>query len=1055
MKTITKPIRKATMVSHFLWIMTVLLSIGIADAQDEYGKNKVQYQLLDWSYTQSKHFDVYYYSNNKKLAEFTADVAESSYVSLHKDFRFEIRNRIPIVVYSGHNAFEQTNITYDLIEESVGGFTEIFKDRVVIPFQGSYKDYRHVLHHELTHAVMFQTFYGGGGVGSMVMGMARFQLPLWLAEGLAEYESLGWDSKSDMFMRDATINNYVPPIEQMYGFMVYKGGQSLLNYIAEKYGSPKVGEILGKIRISRNVDQGIKQAIGIDVEELSKRWHKYLEKTYWPDVQDRTEPADISKRMTDHEKKRHFLNGSPALSPKGDRLAYISDRSDYSDIYLMSTIDGKNLGKLVQGERSNLFEEMHWTRPGMDWSPDGNKIVFAAKAGGKDALYILDVGKKSIAASHAFDLDGIYSPKWSPDGNRIVFMGLKGNESDIYIFSLSDQKLDKLTNDIFSDMDPAWSPDGREIVFVSDRGDSLGPVQEGFKIRSHSYQQLDLYVEQVDTKSLTRITNDAADEASPLFGPNGKKILFVSDQNGIDNIFILNRDSHETIPVTNLLTGVSQVSISKDASRLAFSSFYNGGYDIFMITNPLEARPGGIKLRQTVFFNFKKEAEKDTLIKDENSKTTASGYNQFIFNDSFRRAEIGEQKQVKNVFLDSTQYKDASGRYKTFPYKIKFSPDLITGGAGYSQFWGLEGSTMIMFSDILGNHQIGLYTDLFYNIQNSNFQLSYIYLPKKTDFGISAFHYAYRYYLYFADPTVAGYYQYGYLRDRNYGISLFVSRPLDRYRRFDFGMTGVGIDRDLVGLDLNYLYYYGVEMPYELGSVYKRRLLLFNLGYTNDTAVWGMTAPVNGDRAKFAFNYSPQLSKKYGLDFWTFRADVRKYLQIVKDYTLVLRFAGGASGGKKPQRFLLGGMQNWINYDYQELPGEFFTEDNFYFSTIETPLRGYRYYDKIGTHFALANVEFRFPLIRYLILGLLPIGFQDVRGALFMDVGSAWNNNKAFKPIGTNSGGSAQLKDLAAGYGFGVRMNLGYFILRYDLAWATDLVSSKHPINYFSLGAEF
>ncbi|HEX9934468.1 MAG TPA: biopolymer transporter Tol, partial [bacterium] len=348
MKTTTRSgIFKST-----LWFLLATLFCGIpVYPQDEFGKNKVQYLSPDWQYTQSKHFDVYFYGDNKKLAAFTADCAESSYVSLKRDFRFDIHSRIPIVVYNGHNAFKQTNITWELIDESVGGFTEIFKDRVVVPFQGSYKDYRHVVHHELTHAVMFQTFYGGSGVGSMVMGMARFQLPLWLAEGLAEYESLGWDANSDMFMRDATINNYVPPIEQMYGFMVYKGGQSLLNYIAEKYGSPKVGEILGKIRITRNVEQGFKQSIGIDIEELSKRWHKQLEKTYWPDVHDRVEPADVSKRMTDHEKKRHFLNGSPALSPKGDRLAYISDQSDFSDIYIMSTLDGKNLGRLVPGER--------------------------------------------------------------------------------------------------------------------------------------------------------------------------------------------------------------------------------------------------------------------------------------------------------------------------------------------------------------------------------------------------------------------------------------------------------------------------------------------------------------------------------------------------------------------------------------------------------------------------------------------------------------------------------------------------------------------------------
>ena len=86
-------------------------------------------------------------------------------------------------------------------------FTEFLKDRVVLQFQGSYADFRHLIHHELTHAVMLQMLYGHG-VGSMVTGMARFQVPLWIMEGAAEYESIGWDNESDMFMRDATINGY-------------------------------------------------------------------------------------------------------------------------------------------------------------------------------------------------------------------------------------------------------------------------------------------------------------------------------------------------------------------------------------------------------------------------------------------------------------------------------------------------------------------------------------------------------------------------------------------------------------------------------------------------------------------------------------------------------------------------------------------------------------------------------------------------------------------------------------------------------------------------------
>jgi outer membrane protein assembly factor BamA len=347
-----------------------------------------------------------------------------------------------------------------------------------------------------------------------------------------------------------------------------------------------------------------------------------------------------------------------------------------------------------------------------------------------------------------------------------------------------------------------------------------------------------------------------------------------------------------------------------------------------------------------------------------------------------------------------------------------------------------------------------LYTNLFYNIKNSNFQLAYSYMPMRVDIGATIFHYSYRFYTYFDDGQNM---YFGYLRDRNYGAGLFVSRPFDRYRRIDLGITALGIDRDLVALDEYYYYYYYTAVPYDVAGISKKRILMLNLGYTTDTAIFGMTGPMSEGRSSFIFNYSPSISKKYGLDFWTFRADIRRYLMIRRNYAFALRLAGGISGGRYPQRFLLGGMLDWINYDYHPLSQEYISENYFYFSTIETPLRGSLFYEMIGTRFVLANLEFRFPLIQYLILGFpIPIGFQNIRGVLFTDIGSAWNNDKAWIPFTAGSFGMPKLNDLRGGVGFGVRLNLGYFILRYDFAKPTNFAQFLgKPVHYFSFGAEF
>jgi Tol biopolymer transport system component len=1030
-----------------------LLAIGRTDnvIAQRFGKNKVQYQKHNWEYMQSEHFDIYYYKNNLKLAEFVADVAESSFVQLRRDLRFKLHSRVPIVVYNSHNDFESTNVLEELIEESVGGFTEVFKDRVVIPFQGSYAEFRHVIHHELTHAIMFQTFYGGRS-GSILSGVMQSQLPLWFAEGLAEYQSLGWDTESDMYMRDGTFYDYVPPIEAMEsGFMVYKGGQSIWRYLAEKYGAQKVGEIITKVQMMRDLDKAFKESIGLKVEELSKRWHKYLHQNYWPDIQGRDEPGDISRRLTDHEKKNHFLNSSPALSPKGDKLAYLTDRSGFIDIHLMNTLDGKDLGKLVHGERSDLFEEMHWTRPGMKWSPDGDRLVFAAKSGGQDALYILDVPTKTILSSFQFNLDGIFSPDWSPDGNRIVFMGIQNGQSDLYELKIKDGSLTQMTDDIFSDMDPVYSPSGDEIAFISDRGDFQGAPPGSFRMRNYNYRNVELYTINPNTRRIERRTRDTSVKRSPSYSPDGKKIAFISDRSGINNIYIYDSLADSSYAITNLVSGVTHLSWAREGSRLAFASFDNGGFDIYLMTNPLDIRPGSVRPKTTRFVEEPKPVLAVSQPVEEPKPSVGLDYRNFVFDERFRKGQVDSKGKKQTAFLDSTQYKNSDGGYKTHKYKIRFSPDVVTGGAGYSQFWGLQGSSFIRFTDVLGNHQLDLYTNLFYNVKNSNFQFSYSYLPMRVDIGASVFNFSYRYYVYLSD------YSLGYIRDRNYGFSLFASRPFDRYRRLDAGITAMGIDRDLVGLDETYYYYYGELVPFEIGALSRKRIVMMNLGYTTDTAIFGSTGPMSEGRSNLTFSYSPKITNRYGLDFWTLRGDLRRYFLIGRSYAFALRLAGGVSGGGYPQKFLLGGMLDWVNYKYRRFSPEFFSENNFFFSTFETPLRGTLYYEMIGSRFMLTNIEFRFPLIQYLILGWpLPVGFQNIRGVLFMDVGSAWDNDKAWKPFVSGDSGMPRLNDLKGGFGLGVRMNLGYFILRYDYARATDFSSvSKEGVHYFSFGADF
>ena len=136
-------------------VVALMLVAPPLHAQDEvFGKNKVQYKKFNWAFLQSDHFDVYFADGGYVLAQFAATAAESAYTSIAKLFRYQIVNRVPLVVYNSHNDFQQTNVVSEYMEEGIGGVTELFKNRVVIPFEGDYGKFRHVIHHELVHAVI-------------------------------------------------------------------------------------------------------------------------------------------------------------------------------------------------------------------------------------------------------------------------------------------------------------------------------------------------------------------------------------------------------------------------------------------------------------------------------------------------------------------------------------------------------------------------------------------------------------------------------------------------------------------------------------------------------------------------------------------------------------------------------------------------------------------------------------------------------------------------------------------------------------------------------------
>ncbi len=277
-------------------------------------------------------------------------------------------------------------------------------------------------------------------------------------------------------------------------------------------------------------------------------------------------------------------------------------------------------------------------------------------------------------------------------------------------------------------------------------------------------------------------------------------------------------------------------------------------------------------------------------------------------------------------------------------------------------------------------------------------------------------------------------------RFRTYGVTGMASLPFSRFTRLESSLSWFNITRE--------------NLDYSFVPVQRRSLIIPSFTYVHDTALWGYTAPNNGTRLNLTTYGSPKLSDD-GLGFISVTGDYRTYYKLWNNYSFALRFAGGGSFGKNPQRFVIGGVDNWINRQFENNRVPIDSAEDFVFLTSGIPLRGYNYNARIGTKYGLMNAEFRFPFFGYVSAGPLPIFLQSLTGILFLDVGGAWTTRESFQAFARDDQGSVVMKDLLTGMGTGVRLIFLGFLVKFDVAWSFDLQTFSQPKYYISLGPDY
>jgi Tol biopolymer transport system component len=1037
-------------------------------ASAQFGRNKLQYEVFDFQIIQTGHFDIYYYPREREAAMDAARMAERAYIRLSRILGHEFEERKPIILYASHSEFQQTNALRGFIAEGTGGVTEFAKKRVILPFTGSYADFEHVLTHELVHAFQYDVI--ARGLASQLNPL-EFQPPLWFFEGMAEYLSVGeLDTHTQAWLRDAVLTGYMRTIPEMnlYGdYLSYRFGQSLWAYIGGKWGDRVIGLLLQRT-MRLGLEGALRVTLRMGTEELSEEWLETIRTTYLPEVARRASPGEIGERITNHS----FRPGSgefasylaPSLSPDGSKIVFLSDRGhdlySFFDMWLASTESGKVEDRLIKSSRSPDFESLRFMNSSAAWSYDGQRIAFVAQVGGRDALYVYDVEERWVVRKIKLDLDGIQNPTFSPDGERIAFTGLQGGISDLYVVDADGERFRQLTDDRYADLHPAWSPDGQRIALTTDRGidtDFEQLVFGNFRIAIYSLGRGE--VEVLPFQEEGKNTN-------PVWAPDGSALAFISDRSGVNNVYIQTLAEQRLYQATDLLSGVTgiiplspAISWAAGADRLAFTYFEGAGYNIYLIEDPRSkawlvdevvrgplvamADDGGIQTNGDGHTNGDNGTNGDVPRPDQSTKRVSS-QSFYRLADGFRysaaqpvpeeRAVARREVTVRDLLANSSLGLPDTASFGEVDYKVKLSPDIIGQpviGAQVGGFYGngIYGGSYILLSDMMGDHNVFLSGQIAGSFDDAYILTQYAYLRERANLQMSYQQFPlYRFFGTVPNLDTRGpVYEDKFMRDVYRILSMDLHYPFNTFQRLELSAVGFYVSRDSV---FNRVVAGGIN-----GQTDRRVSRFDNMVFAGpsialvwDNTFFGYMGPIMGRRYRFSIGHYFGDVQMTDVTF-----DYRHYFNIAGQWTVATRMSTYSRTGPNEHEFRLywGGPYYLRGYDGGSFSaGECLAsmaKMNSQGATL-CPVRD----QLIGSSIALASIEFRFPIFNYLDLGFAPLGLPPMGGAIYFDVGTAFNSFDQLAWSRATWADPWLIRQPLAGAGVGVRMSFGYAILRLD-----------------------
>ncbi len=1013
---------------------TTIAALGLAllggalvplDAEGQYfGRNKVQYRTFDFRILQTPNFDIYYYPEGEVAARDAARMAERWYERLSQilDHRFDERQ--PVILYASHPDFQQTTVVGGDISEGVQGVTEAAKQRVAMPMLGAYPETDHVLGHEIVHAFQYDISGLGRARGGLQQAAQRFQVPLWFVEGMAEYLSVGpVDAHTAMWVRDAALTGELPNIDRLTRdprVFPYRWGHALWAYIGGRWGDPVIGQILRLTGQGVPLADAFQRTLNITLEELSADWHTSIRRAYLPMLTEYQEPREVARALITLTGEGGRLNVGPVVSPDGQWVAFLSEMGFLDiELHLANAQTGEVVRRLVKGTSLDPhFGSLRFINSAGTWSPDSRQFAFAALRGGSDVIAIIDVQTTRRTRELSIpDVHELANPHWSPDGRSIVVSGVRGGIADLYVIDIASGSAQRLTEDRYAYFHPAYSPDGSTIAFVTDQG-------PGTNLEQLAYGGYTIGLRDVATGA-TRLLPipQAGHNINPVWSRDGASLYYISDGQGIANIYRIQVETGAISQVTRIFTGVSGItsispalSAARDIDRVLFTAFEQNGYNIYALEQAEVLAGTPIQMPEV--------ATGDTVaplaaLLPPHPRPAEPAFNRVaqLVNDPV----LGLPSSAEAVEWPVVPYRPRLGLDYIGQPMIGAS---VGGGMGGG---GLFGAVSAIWSDVLGRHTVFGAVQAQGELDEIGFSTMYFYSPLRWNLGVAAERIPYVFPAFgetLESESVLrrDFYRFRMFDTRLTGVAQY---PFSHVHRLEFTAGLRRLAEDVRVIEQRFAWPSGqpiaVDSRREPGSSYN--MVETSAALVYDNSLFSFTSPFAGQRYRFELN--PVFGQ---IQLVQATADYRRYL-FFNPFTLAVRGLHFGRYGRDQAAFrdmYIGYPWFVRGYDPTDV------ERQCRQTTATCPL------DQLsGQRIGVLNAELRFPLIRALVLGVAPIGFPPIEGFLFADAGTAWGQTAAglrTTPVFARPGGQDPGdRPFFSSIGAGARINVfGYIIVEVD-----------------------